>query len=79
MAGASIAQYSAGALISLIGRNEEGLVLSREVVAFAVNGFRKYFDYHDPANLYTSFPAKKVAQVAQSLLDMVPKRLNLNA
>eukprot|EP01048_Picozoa_sp_COSAG05_P005418 COSAG05_NODE_321_length_11453_cov_62.107539_2_plen_2300_part_00 len=42
---ASIASYTAGPMVALIGRNEGGLTLTREAIDAVLNGFHTHFDY----------------------------------
>ena len=52
--GVSVANYAAGAVVALVGRNEGGRNLSPSTVAAVLDNFADYFD---PTNLRNTNPA----------------------
>ena len=68
IAGMSTASYGAQALVALIGRNEEGLTLSREAVGYVVETLSLHFD---PITTFFKVSARKVVKHAKSVADVV--------
>ena len=61
-----IAMYASSAVVALIGRNEEGLTMSKEAVGFLMGIFHRHFD---PSMNYYRMSTKRI-------LNKVPTSLN---
>eukprot|EP01048_Picozoa_sp_COSAG05_P010549 COSAG05_NODE_935_length_6533_cov_123.704694_3_plen_1143_part_00 len=66
-AGVTIAGYAAATAASLVGRNDEGLMLTREAVTTVL---RNWLQYTDPANRRFAYPAYKIVTDADVVCDL---------
>ena len=72
--GSSLAEYSAGATVALIGRNEGGLTLTRDAIHVVLNGFHDFWNTtstHWRVKSAAKAPVKKIVGKAQPIVDMV--------
>ena len=65
--GSSVAAIASTAAVSLIGRNEKGLTLSRDAVGHVLKSFVSFFD---PSERYFKYPVKRVLLPAQGVADV---------
>ena len=63
----SHAAIASTAAVSLIGRNEKGLTLSRDAVGHVLKSFASFFD---PSERYFKYPVKRVLLPAQGVADV---------
>ena len=72
--GSGLAEYSAGATVALIGRNEGGLTLTRDAIHVVLNSFHDFWNTtstHWRVKSAAKAPVKKIVGKAQPIVDMV--------
>ena len=72
--GTGLAEYSAGATVALIGRNEGGLTLTQDAIHVVLNAFHDYWNItstHWRVKAAAKAPVKKIVGKAQPIIDMV--------
>ena len=73
--GQSTADYAAAVCVTLLGRNEGGLTLTKDTVGCVLKLLHRYFDDSPTADWITKWrardPAKKVTPKIQLVVDMV--------
>eukprot|EP01046_Picozoa_sp_COSAG06_P055659 COSAG06_NODE_10299_length_1707_cov_2.677861_2_plen_535_part_01 len=72
--GASLASYTAGPMVALIGRNEGGLTLTHDAIGAVLDGFHSYFDYGSSdfvAIGRLKSPVVKIVDKALPIVDIV--------
>ena len=72
--GSSLAEYSAGGMVTLIGRNEGGLTLTRDAIHVVLNSFHDFWNTtstHWRVKSAAKAPVKKIVGKAQPIVDMV--------
>ena len=73
-AGVSLAEYSAGTTVALIGRNEGGLMLSQRTVDVVLNSFHDFWNttsMHWRVMRSAKAPVRSIVSKAQPIVDMV--------
>ena len=72
--GSGLAEYSAGATVALIGRNEGGLTLTRDAIHVVLDSFHDFWNTtstHWRVKSAAKAPVKKIVGKAQPIVDMV--------